>query len=114
VPDKPVLWVGSALETVRRFPADARREAGYQLRKVQQGLLPDDWKPVRTVGPGAVEIRLHTGVEHRMFYVAKFEEAVYVLHAFEKRTGQTRQADIALARKRYGVVLESRRGRRGG
>ena len=114
MPDKPVLRLGSTLEALRRFPIDARREVGYQLRKVQQGLLPDDWKPVRTVGPGTVEIRVHTGVEHRVFYVAKFEEAVYVLHAFEKRTPQTRQADIELARKRYGLALESRRSRRGG
>ena len=106
--------MGSALETLRRFPADARREAGYQLRKVQRGLLPDDWKPIRTVGPGTMEIRLHTGVEHRVFYVAKFEEAVYVLHAFEKRTAQTRQADIELARTRYGTLVQTRRGRRGG
>ena len=109
--DKPLCWVGSSLEAIRRFPAEARRAAGYELRRVQQGLMPSDWKPMRTVGPGVMEIRLHTGREHRVFYVAKFEEAVYVLHAFEKRTRQTSQADIELATKRFAAVLQARRGR---
>ena len=107
--DKPVAWVGSSLEDLTAFPDDARREAGYQLRRVQQGLTPDDWKPMTTVGVGVYEIRIHTAVEHRVFYVAKFAEAVYVLHAFEKRTRQTRQADTDLARKRLADVIQARR-----
>lgn len=67
--------------------------------------MPEDWKPVATVGRGVYEIRIHTALEHRVFYVARFEEAVYVLHAFEKRTRQTRQSDIALARSRLREVL---------
>jgi len=109
--DKPLTWVGSSLEAVRQFPAEARRAAGYELRRVQQGLMPSDWKPMRTVGPGVMEIRLHTGLEHRVFYVARFEEAVYVLHAFEKRTRKTVQADIELAQKRLSAVLQGRHGR---
>ena len=108
--DKPLCWVGSSLEAVRRFPAEARRAAGYELGRVQQGLMPSDWKPMRTVGPGVIEIRVHTMREHRVFYVAKFEEAVYVLHAFEKRTRQTTQTDIVLARKRLAAVVHGRRG----
>ena len=111
--DKALSWVGSSLDDVRRFPAEARREAGYQLRRVQQGLMPSDWKPMRTVGPSVMEIRLHSGLEHRVFYVAKFDEAVYVLHAFEKRSRQTSQADIALASRRLAAVVQGRRGRRG-
>ena len=107
--DKPIYWVGSSLEDLTAFPDDARRETGYQLRRVQQGLTPDDWKPMATVGLGVYEIRIHTAVEHRVFYVAKFAEAVYVLHAFEKRTRQTRQADIDLARKRLADVIQARR-----
>ena len=98
--EKPLAWLGSSLDNVRAFPADAKRAAGYQLGRVQQGLMPDDWKPMATVGAGVYEIRVHTKLEHRVFYVAKYEEAVYVIHAFEKRTPQTRDADIALARKR--------------
>ena len=109
--DKALRWAGSSIEDLRAFPDVARREAGYQLRRVQQGLPPDDWKPMTSVGSGVAEIRLHSILEHRVFYVAKFEEAIYVLHAFEKRTRQTRQADLDLARKRLAEVVRSRRSR---
>ena len=88
----------------------ARRNAGYQLRRVQQGLPPDDWRPMPSVGPGVVEIRVHSDGEHRVLYLAKFEEAIYVLHAFEKRTGRTRHLDLELGRKRLVDVIRSRRG----
>jgi phage-related protein len=106
--EKPVAWLGSSLDDVRAFPAEAKRAAGYQLGRVQQGLMPDDWKAMTTVGSGVYEIRIHTGLEHRVFYVAKYDEAVYVVHAFEKRTRQTREADIALARKRLADFLRER------
>lgn len=106
--EKPLAWLGSSLEDLRALPDDVRRAAGYQLGRVQQGLLPTDWKPMTTVGPGVIEIRVHTRVEHRVFYVAKFEEAVYVLHAFEKRTRRTPQPDIALARKRLVDLIHRR------
>ena len=106
--EKPVSWLGSSLEDVRAFPEDARRAAGYQLGRVQQGLLPTDWKPMTTVGPGVIEIRVHTRVDHRIFYVAKFEEAVYVLHAFEKQARQTPQPEIELARKRLADLIRRR------
>ena len=84
--EKPLAWIGSSLQDVRAFPVEARRAAGYQLGRVQQGLMPDDWKPITTVGAGVYEIRIHTHLEHCVFYVAKYEDAVYVIHAFEKRT----------------------------
>ena len=103
-----MAWLGSSIEDVRAFPEDARRAVGYQLGRVQQGLLPTDWKPMATVGPGVIEIRVHTRVEHRVLYIAKFEEAVYVLHAFAKRTRQAPQPDIALARKRLADLIRRR------
>ena len=106
--EKPVSWLGSSLDDLRGFPEDARRVAGYQLGRVQQGLLPTDWKPMTTVGPGVIEIRVHTRLEHRVFYIAKFEEAVYVLHAFEKRTRQTPQSEIVLARRRLADLIRRR------
>jgi phage-related protein len=109
--DKPLAWVGSSLEDLRAFPERARRQAGYQLRRVQQGLLPDDWRPMRSVGTGVAEIRLRSDGEHRVLYVAKFGEAIYVLHAFEKRTRQTGHLDLELGRKRLAEVIRSRRGR---
>jgi phage-related protein len=110
VAGKPLVWVGATLDRLRRLPAAARREAGYQLYRVQIGLDPGDWKPMRSVGRGVIEIRIHTGGEYRVFYVARLTEAVYVLHAFEKRTRQTRQADIELGRRNLAEVLHSRRG----
>ena len=106
--EKPLAWLGSSLEAVRAFPTEARRAAGYQLGRVQQGLMPDDWKPMTAVGAGAYEIRIHTELERRVFYVAKYDDAVYVIHAFEKRTPRTRPADIALARKRLADFLRVR------
>ena len=107
--DKPVAWIGSALAALRVFPADARRDAGFELRRVQQGLDPTDWKPMPFVGPGVREIRIHTGLEHRVFYVATFAEAVYVLHAFEKRTRKTPKRDLELARNRLHALVNRRR-----
>ena len=108
MPEKPLCWLGSSLDDVRAFPDDARREAGYELGRVQEGLMPTDWRPMATVGHGAYEVRVHTRLEHRVFYVAKFEEAVYVLHAFEKRTRQTPPAEITLAKKRLTELLARR------
>ena len=107
--DRPLYWVGSALGDLRAFPVTARRRAGYQLRRVQQGLMPDDCRPMSTVGAGVYEIRLDVGTAHRVFFVAKFTEAVYVLHAFEKRTRRTRRADLELARQRLAAVRALRR-----
>ena len=112
MPTKAIVWLGSALDDLRDFPEDARRLAGYQLRRLQDGLLPDDWKPMAGVGPGVMEFRVHTGAEHRVFYMAKFAEAVYVLHAFEKRAQKTREADLDLARTRYRALLHHRGGTR--
>jgi putative addiction module killer protein len=107
--DKLIRWLGSSLDDLRAFPEQARRIAGYQLSRVQQGLMPDDWKSMKAVGSGVLEIRIHTGAEHRVFYVEKYDDAIYVLHAFEKRTRQTRSSDIALAGQRLAELLELRR-----
>lgn len=72
--------------------------------------MPSDWKALSSVGPGVYEIRVHTGVEHRVFYVARFSEAIYVLHAFEKKTRQTRSSDIDVGRRRYARLEAQRRG----
>lgn len=109
---RPLVWAGSSLEDVRAFPADARRRAGFQLRRIQLGLMPDDWKPMASVGQGVHEVRVHTELEHRVIYIARYDEAVYVLHAFEKRTTKTRKADIDLAKRRLAEVQRARSGHR--
>ncbi len=109
--DKPLRWAGSSLEDLRAFPESARQQAGRQLGRLQQGLLPDDWRPMPSVGPGVAEIRLHADGEHRVLYTVKFAEAIYVLHVFAKRTQRSRHIDLALARKRLADVVRWRRGR---
>lgn len=106
---RPLFWVGGSLARLQSFPAGARREAGHQLYQVQLGLEPSDWKPMRSVGPGVVEIRVHAGGEYRVLYLARFAEGVYVLHAFEKKTRQTRKADVDLARRNLAEVARYRR-----
>jgi phage-related protein len=108
VADKPIAWLGTARRDIGAFPADARRRCGFQLRKVQQGFDPDDWKPMTTIGPGVREIRIRTDLAHRVFYVATVEEAVYVLHGFEKRTRTTATHDVQLARDRYRALMKKR------
>ena len=101
MPDKRLIWLGSSRLDLRAFPALARRLAGFQLRRVQQGLDPDDWKPMRTVGPGVREVRIHIAGAHRVFYVATRPEAIYVLHAFEKKTQKTSAHDLRIGRDRF-------------
>lgn len=108
--DKGLFWLGSSRADLRTFPIPARRAAGFQLRRVQQGLEPNDWKPMPVVGSGVREIRVRTGLEHRIFYVAAFAEGVYVLHAFEKRSAKTPKRDVDLARGRYRTLVAGRRG----
>jgi phage-related protein len=100
MPDKALIWLGSSLRDVQAFPALARRLAGFQLRRVQQGLDPDNWKPMRTVGPGVREIRIHVAGAHRVFYVTTRPQAIYVLHAFEKKTQKTSATDLRIGRER--------------
>lgn len=106
---KELAWVGRALDAVKGFPGEARREAGHQLHLIQLGSMPDDWRPMRAVGPGVAEIRLHGDTEHRVFYIASFPEAVYVLHAFEKKTRKTAQQDIELGRENLKELRKWRR-----
>lgn len=108
--DKPIDWRGSSLEDLRGFPEDARRDAGYQLRKLQRGELPDDWRPFPEIGPGTSEIRIDCRDGwFRVMYVARFDEAIYVLHSFSKSTRRTSKVDLALAKARYSAVIAERK-----
>jgi phage-related protein len=110
--NKPIDWIGSSLKDLcddEIFPEDARRAAGYQLRKVQRGDDPDDWKPFEDVGPGTKEIRIkQTDGVFRVMYVAKFEDAIYVLHCFKKKSQKTSQKDKDLSVQRYKDLLTTR------
>lgn len=106
--DKPIYWIGTSKEDISSFPAEAKRKAGLQLRAVQQGLQPTDFKPMVVIGKGVAEIRVWTGETYRIFYVAKFPEAVYILHAFGKKTHKTSKKDIEVGKQRYQQMLEYR------
>lgn len=102
---KPVVFLADSLDRLRAFPERPRRDAGFQLDRVQRGLDPDDWKPMATIGPGVREIRVRDASgAYRVVYVATFAEAVYVLHAFQKKTQRTSARDLALARTRLREV----------
>jgi phage-related protein len=106
---KPIEFLGSARRSLAGFPDEPRRMAGLQLDRVQRGVEPFDWKPMSSVGAGVLEIRIRSqdGV-YRIIYVAKFPEAVYVLHAFQKKARKTSRLDLELARARYAEIFRSR------
>jgi phage-related protein len=107
--NKPLVWLADSRANVRCFPVVARQRSGFELRQVQQGRDPSDWKPMPDVGLGVREIRIQTGEQFRILYVAKFAEAVYVLHAFEKKSRQTAKHDIDLANSRYRALVAQKR-----
>ena len=95
------------MEDLRAFPLTARREAGHQLDQVQNGREPDDWKPMSAVGRGVKEIRIRDEAgAFRVLYLAKFADAVYVLHCFQKKTEKISKADLGIAAKRYRELLK--------
>jgi len=107
---KPARFVGDSRAAIRRFPDDARSAAGYELEKVQRGEQPADFKPMPAIGRGVEELRVwDTSGTYRVIYLARRVEAVYVLHAFQKKTQATPKGDIELARRRLAAVMEANR-----
>ncbi len=111
--EKPIRRVGSAYDDLLAFPREARKEAGFQFGKVQAGLEPTDWKPFDDLGAGTREIRIRdaSGI-YRVIYVARFEEAVYVLHCFQKKTQATSKHDKGVAETRYRAMVAARRAKK--
>jgi len=80
---------------------------GSQIRRIQYGEEPDDWKPMPSIGTGVNEIRLRDdGDQYRVIYIAKLAEAVFVLHAFQKKTRKTAKHDLDLAKRRLRELLQ--------
>ncbi|USX25796.1 type II toxin-antitoxin system RelE/ParE family toxin [Oxalobacteraceae bacterium OTU3CINTB1] len=109
---KKLAFVGDSLKQIRNFAGDAMQDVGFQLHKVQIGEQPDDFKPMPTIGTGVEELRVwdESGT-YRVVYTARFQDTVFVLHAFQKKTEQTAQSDIDLAKKRYKQVKEEQNGK---
>ncbi len=106
---KSLVWIGDSIDVVKSFTANAKKDVGYQLNLIQEGKEPADWKPMEIVGTGVREIRIKAEKACRVLYVAKFPEAVYVLHAFEKKTQKTSKSEIVLANTRYRQMLIGRK-----
>jgi phage-related protein len=102
---KKLIWMGSSREDLRAFPRQVRREMGYQLENVQEGVDPDDWKPMSTVGSGVREIRVReSSGAFRCIYLATRPEGIYVLHCFQKKTQRTSRQDLDLAARRLKAI----------
>jgi phage-related protein len=107
---KPIQFEGDSLKQLRGVPKPVRDDLGYQLYLVQRGKQPLDFKPMPSVGPGVEEIRVRDASgAYRAMYTARFAEAVYVLHVFQKKTRATSSQDIELAAKRHAALLRRRR-----
>ncbi len=107
---KKITFIGNALDNIKKFSHEAKREAGHQLDRVQRGKEPLDWKPMQDIASGVKEFRFRDrdGI-YRVIYVAKFAEAVYVLHAFQKKTQKTSLPDIEIAKQAFKKILEDRK-----
>jgi len=108
---KPLVFLGSARDDLRALPKGPRRRAGHELDLLQQGIDPSDFKPMPGVGAGVYELRIRVQGAFRVFFVAKFAEAVYVLHVFQKKSQQTAPLDLQVGAKRYRALMAQRRGR---
>lgn len=107
---KDIRWQGSSKEDLIDFPEDAKRLAGHELNQVQSGLDPTHWKPFEDVGKGVREIIVDDKSGwFRVMYVTKFEEAVYVLHCFQKKTNTTSKKDKEIASARYKALIQDRK-----
>ena len=103
---KPVQVLGDSLKRLREFPSDARQDAGRQLDSVQHGKQPNDFKPMPTIGKGVEEIRVWDDAgTFRVIYTARLADAVYVLHAFQKKTQATSKRDIDTAKARFAELM---------
>ncbi len=107
---KDVEFLGDSLKAIREFSEEARRDAGFQIDRVQRGMKPTDFKPMPSIGKGVEEIRLwdESGT-FRVIYTARLADAVYVLHAFQKKTQTTAQRDIDKAKARFTELMKERR-----
>lgn len=107
---KELRFLGNSLAALRAFPSRPRQDAGFQLDKLQRGGRPDDYKPMPAIGKGVEELRTWTQEgTYRVVYVARFADAVYVLHAFQKKSQATPRVALELARQRYAELLRLRK-----
>lgn len=106
---KELKFVGSTQKALQAFPVIARGIAGVQIENLLYGGVPADWKPMKTVGQGVREIRIRDdGNAYRVFYVVVTNDAVYLLHAFQKTTEETEKKDIDKGKTNYKEVMRQK------
>ena len=107
---KPIEFIGTSLDSLRSFPKGVRQQLGFQLDRVQRGLEPFDRKSMPSVGAGVCEIRVRDRAgAYRTLYVARFTDAIYVLHCFQKKARATPKHDIEVARTRYRELVKEQK-----
>ena len=87
-PDKPIFFIGSSLRDLRAFPLEVKRVLGFAFRQAQQGGTHTDAKVLKGYGGGSVleVVADHASDTYRGVYTVRFRRAVYVLHAFQKKS----------------------------
>lgn len=102
--EKPLHWIGSSRRDLLDFPRPVRGHIGYALSVAQFGGTAPSVKPWKGLGSGVVEVvESHDGNAYRAVYTVRFEEAVYVLHAFQKKSPsgiRTAKQDVDLVAQR--------------
>ena len=103
---KPVVWIGSSSADLKRFPDPVRRRMGFAVYQAQAGLRHRDAKPLKGLGSGVLEVvARHDGDTFRAVYTVRFETAVYVLHAFQKKARRS-EKELDLVRRRLRAAEE--------
>ena len=92
---------------ISSFPDAAKQNLGFQLRLLQQGQQPTDYRAMSSVGPGAFELRdQDERAWYRVIYLSRVRDVIHVLHCFEKRSRETPRKEINMARQRLKAVRE--------
>ena len=107
---KITIFIGSSQKDIREFPEEVKDDVGFALYQIQQGATPESVKRLKGLGSGVLEIiEDFDGDTYRAVYTVKFEEAVYVLHCFQKKSKQgseTPPRDAELIRQRLKIAEE--------
>jgi phage-related protein len=106
---KALTFLGSSLKDLKQFLRDALHDAGTELRRVQSGLKPKNWKPMPSVGAGVCEVRIKQGSAFRIFYIATLADSVYVIHAFQKKAQKTAKPDLELGQTRFRQLMRDKK-----
>jgi phage-related protein len=100
-PDAKVAWEGDSLDVVKAFPPAVRQEIGLDIRRLQQGTMPHDSRPMKSIGKGVFELRQRDNNGwYRLIYLAHVGDTLYMLHAFTKKSAKTSRNDLAIASSR--------------